>query len=251
MSLTAAHAASTSPDLAPAEGVALPEGYRLAGGPGHYYWTRGELVGPLGWGDSARATAEACAADARAHAAANPLRVVVPPRAEVEDLVAALLSPRALRSDERARLAAVALDPRWTLRYACASSGLECGPGCARQAAWSLSVLGVKVDARDLHSGWVAQHLELDRLNAYNCPHELRANTRDALSYGDREGWRRALIDAFDAVKRPGMTLDEQASAWSHVSARWYALHLLGVRVAEVADLPATARGWLPRGARK
>ena len=250
MSLVACHAAARSIDLIPA--ADLPEGYVLGGSPGHYYWRRGEVVGPLAWGSSARETAEACAADARAHAAEHPLKIARPDRTpEVEDLIRTLLEGRRLDVDEAALLGLLATTPRYALRYAVASSGLECGPGCARQAAWSLSLLGAAVDRTELARIWLRAHEALDPLTARTCPHELRANTRDALEYGHAEDWRRAVVDAFDAERRPGMTQDDSAHAWSRLSSRYYALHLLGVRVAEVADLRATVRRWLPPKARR
>lgn len=248
MSLVAAHAASAPADLAPSMGVAMPEGYTLGGCPGHYYWRRGQLIGPLGWGSSARETAEACAADARAHAAANPLKVERVERTpEVEALIRALVSGRRLSDEEAALLGLLAITPRYALRYAVASSGMGCGPGCARQAAWSLSILGAAVDRTELARVWLRAHEALDPQGAWACPDEMRANTRDAVDYDHAEEWRRAAVDAFDAVKRPGLSQDDKACAWSrHVSARYYALHLLGVRVSEVGDLRATVRRWLP-----
>ena len=246
MSLVAAHAAVRSADLVSVPD--MPEGYSLHGCAGHYYWTRGQLTGPLGWGSSARETAEACAADARAHAAAHPLKIERVERTpEVEALIRALLSGRRLDLDEAALLGLLAIAPRYSLRYAAASSGLGCGPGCARQAAWSLSVLGAAVDRVELARVWLRAHEALDPQGAWACPDELRANTRDALEYEQAERWRRATVDAFDAVRRRGLSQDDQACAWSrHVSARYYALHLLGVRLDEVEDLQATVRAWLP-----
>lgn len=250
MSLVACHAAARSIDLVPA--ADLPEGYVLGGSPGHYYWRRGEVTGPLAWGSSARETAEACAADARRHAVEHPLVVERPERTlEVEDLIRTLLEGRRLDVDAAALLGLLAIAPRYSLRYAAASSGLGCGPGCARQAAWSLSVLGAAVDRVELARVWLRAHEALDPQGAWACPDELRANTRDALEYGHAEDWRRAVVDAYDAERRPGMTPDESAHAWSRLSTRYYALHLLGVRVAEVADLRATVRRWLPTKARR
>ena len=42
------------------------------------------------------------------------------------------------------------------------------------------------------------------------------------------------------------MESDEQARAWSQVSARVMVLHLVGVRVAEVENLEDVVRAWLP-----
>ena len=85
-----------------------------------------------------------------------------------------------------------------------------------------------------------------DRHGAWIDPTELSSSAREVAGFEAKEEWRRAAMRAFDAVRTRPMESDEQARAWSQVSARVMVLHLVGVRVAEVENLEDVVRSWLP-----
>lgn len=118
------------------------------------------------------------------------------------------------------------------LRLAVASTGTGCGKGSARQAAWLMGRLGYEVEAATLVTLWSAAHEATDRNGHWIDPTELSRTAASLAGYESYAGMApRACCDAFDAVKRPHMTMDEAATAWSHMSARVAVLHLLGVQV--------------------
>lgn len=132
------------------------------------------------------------------------------------------------------------------LRLAVAATGTGCGKGSARQASWLMGRLGYEVEAATLVTLWSVAYEATDRNGHWIDPTELSRTAASLAGYESYEAWRRACCDAFDAVKRPHMTQDEAATAWSHMSARVAVLHLLGVQVSEVSDLAAVVHGWLP-----
>jgi hypothetical protein len=132
------------------------------------------------------------------------------------------------------------------LRLAVAATGTGCGKGSARQAAWLMSKVGYTVDATTLVTLWGVAYEAADRNGHWVDPTELSRTAAALAGYESYEAWRRAMCDAFDAVKRPHMTQDEAACAWSHMSARVAVLHLLRVTVDEVSDLATVVHGWLP-----
>jgi hypothetical protein len=172
-----------------------------------------------------------------------PARTELVELAIVELARGGALSPRAARVVEDLVRA-----PRTSLRYAVASSGFGCGPGCASLAAASLAEIGVEVARADLLAAWKLSHEVLDSWGAWARWDELRGVTRDACDYERSEGWRRALLAAYDAELAPGLEQRDHARAWAQVAVRWYALHLLGASLGEpaFADLRAIVRRWMP-----
>jgi hypothetical protein len=132
------------------------------------------------------------------------------------------------------------------LRLAVAAVGTGCGKGSARQAAWLMSKVGYTVDPTVLVTLWRLAYEAADRNGHWVDTTELSRTAAATAGYEAYEAWRRAMCDAFDAVKRPHLTQDEAATAWSRMSARVAVLHLLGATVDEVSDLAAVVHNWLP-----
>lgn len=130
--------------------------------------------------------------------------------------------------------------------WACYSG---CGIGTARQVRFLLDTLGYPrkgYTSEEIAAMFRRAYERTDRHGAWIDPTELSSSAREVAGFEAKEEWRRAAMRAFDAVRTRPMESDEQARAWSQVSARVMVLHLVGVRVAEVENLEDVVRSWLP-----
>lgn len=139
----------------------------------------------------------------------------------------------------------LALNPHTALRLVVGFASTGLGLRSAQITVAELADIGVEVSAEELLAVWHTAYAITDRTGHGADRTELSVKAARANGADAAEELRRDFMGAFDAVRRSGMTITEQAAGWHPIGVRKALLHLLGTEVHDIPNLLTTVRGWL------